>query len=119
MSTSDKALPKRLVDRDGVAGTLMSSYRRSPALYSQFVADARLEGAAALEPPPRFFTERECLRLQGFPDDFVIGDFGKTHRAYHIIGNAVVPPVVRRIADALLRALEAEPPGERGSQSPG
>ena len=45
---------------------------------------------------PRFFTQREFARLQGFPDDFVIEPTNKqnVNRWYHQCGNAVSPPVV-------------------------
>lgn len=133
-------LARRLVRLEGVAGTLMSSYRRAPQIYSQFVPpaaeaaavvtvaegaqEAAAEGAqapAALPPPPRFFTERECCRLQGFDDSFKIGDHGQVHRFYHCIGNAVCPPVVCEIGKAALRALldERAARGEGGSAADG
>lgn len=137
----------------------MSSYRRAPLIYSQFVPAGPTDGAARLGagdglgdragaraaeepalkagqeatdgsalghagstdeacaqcassgpacPPPRFFTERECCRLQGFDDSFRLGDHGQTHRFYHCIGNAVCPPVIREIGKAALRALLVE-----------
>ena len=64
--------------------------------------DARADGDAVFEPPaganPRFYTPRECARLMGFPEWFVIDDTCKSkHRMYHQLGNAVVPPVVGAI----------------------
>jgi DNA-cytosine methyltransferase len=149
-------LAKRCVALDGQARTLMSSYRRSPLLYSQFVlrapplegwrgadsgapgadgsadgsdeADEASEGAAAgvADAPSaargradgvgasghesvtvRFFTERECCRLQGFDDSFEVANYGQMHRAYHCVGNAVCPPVVRELAKSILAALLA------------
>ena len=49
---------------------------------------------------PRFFTQRECCRLQGFPETFRIpaqreGDEG---RFYYQIGNAVAPPMIALVA---------------------
>lgn len=61
-------------------------------------------------PEPRRLTPRECLHLMGFPEDFkiVVSDT----EAYRQFGNAVVVPVVRSIAIAMVSALDAL---ERGS----
>ncbi|PKN12745.1 MAG: DNA (cytosine-5-)-methyltransferase [Deltaproteobacteria bacterium HGW-Deltaproteobacteria-4] len=45
---------------------------------------------------PRMLTPRECARLQGFPEEFLIPQ-GKT-MAYKQFGNSVPVPVVRKIA---------------------
>jgi DNA (cytosine-5)-methyltransferase 1 len=54
---------------------------------------------------PRRLTPRECLRLMGFPDSFkiVVSDM----EAYRQFGNAVVVPVVRFIAPAMLNTLRS------------
>ena len=51
----------------------------------------------------RKLTPRECLSLQGFPDDFQI----KTSdvHIYKQAGNSVVVPVVRRIAESMAKAF--------------
>lgn len=53
---------------------------------------------------PRMLTPRECARLQGFPDSF------KTHpsksAAYKQFGNSVPVPVIKEIAEAILKAVE-------------
>lgn len=46
----------------------------------------------------RKLTERECLRLMGFPDDYKIGS---GYQAYKQIGNSVVVPVITKLADEL------------------
>ncbi|KAJ3413170.1 hypothetical protein HDV05_008373 [Chytridiales sp. JEL 0842] len=55
----------------------------------------------------RFYTQQECARLMGFPDTFIMKS-GKSPAAtfYHQIGNAVVPLVVKAIAEEVLKALE-------------
>ena len=45
----------------------------------------------------RGLTPREAARIQGFPDDFVIGD--NRLRAFKMIGNAVPPPMAARLAN--------------------
>jgi len=55
----------------------------------------------------RFWTHRECMRLQGFPESFVAGSAepGASGRFYKQIGNAVCPPIIAAIAEEMLRTL--------------
>jgi len=52
---------------------------------------------------PRLLTPRECARLQGFPESFIIPD-SKTP-AYKQFGNSVVVPVIKLIVDSILKQL--------------
>ncbi len=54
---------------------------------------------------PRFYTERECARLQGFPDSFQLHPT-KRH-AYKQLGNSITVPVLEAI-------LERIPTGHNG-----
>ncbi|MBB5186679.1 DNA (cytosine-5)-methyltransferase 1 [Zhongshania antarctica] len=45
---------------------------------------------------PRFLTQRECARLLGFPESFIVPE--KRSPAYKQFGNSVVVPVITRIA---------------------
>jgi len=55
---------------------------------------------------PRMLSQRECARLQGFPETFKIGNCDGHNLAwYKRIGNAVSVPIVGAISDALLVAL--------------
>lgn len=47
----------------------------------------------------RKLTERECLRLMGFPDEYKIG---KGYQSYKQIGNSVVVPIICKLAKELL-----------------
>ncbi|CAE8583315.1 unnamed protein product, partial [Polarella glacialis] len=72
----------RLPPLDGVSNTIRSSYRSGFRLFSQFVpvpdSEASSTGGETETPelaplslsPYRFFTPRECARLQGFPEWF-------------------------------------------------
>ncbi len=51
----------------------------------------------------RKLTERECLRLMGFPDNYKIG---KGYQAYKQIGNSVVVPVISKLAKELVRLVD-------------
>ena len=54
--------------------------------------------------PPRRLTPRECARLQGFPEEFVIPV--SDPNAYKQFGNSVAVPVIRAIAKQMLRERE-------------
>ena len=53
---------------------------------------------------PRKLTPRECARLQGFPDSFVIPV--SDTQAYRQFGNSVAVPVVRAVAKKMLMELD-------------
>lgn len=49
----------------------------------------------------RRFSPREAARLQGFPESFYLCP----QRSYHMIGNAVAPPIITMLATPLLQIL--------------
>ena len=52
---------------------------------------------------PRMLTQRECARLQGFPEDFIVP---KTRTpAYKQFGNSVVVPVISKLAENIKKEL--------------
>jgi len=53
---------------------------------------------------PRKLTPRECARLQGFPDNFILPQTAAP--AYRQFGNAVPVPVVQKIALNIIRELK-------------
>ncbi len=53
----------------------------------------------------RKLTPRECFRIMGFPETFILPDMAACH-LYKQAGNSVAVPVVRRIAECMLKALE-------------
>lgn len=52
---------------------------------------------------PRKLTPRECARLQGFPEDFIIPV--SDTQAYKQFGNSVAVPVVRAVAKNMLNTI--------------
>ena len=54
---------------------------------------------------PRRLTPKECSRLMGFPDSFVIPV--SDTQAYRQFGNSVVVPIVEQIAAAIIKASNA------------
>lgn len=53
---------------------------------------------------PRKLTPRECARLQGFPEDFIIPV--SDAQAYKQFGNSVAVPVIRAIAKKLVSEMD-------------
>jgi len=82
----------------------MSSYKRGYYMHSEFVFP---RGASPTSCRPRFFTPRECARLQGFPETFKLSlDRLNSNRVYHHLGNAVCPPIIAAIGESMIRAYE-------------
>ena len=83
-----------VADPDGVARTLSARYYKdgSEILIAQ-------EGKN-----PRRLTPRECARLQGFPDDFVIPV--SDTQAYKQFGNSVVVPLMTNVAQLVVTKLK-------------
>lgn len=86
---------------DGITHTLSARYYK--------------DGADILIPQegkcPRRLTPRECARLQGFPDSFVIPV--SDGRAYKQFGNSVVVPLVEDIAVQVARTFRKALRGKR------
>lgn len=55
----------------------------------------------------RKLTQRECARLQGFPDSFILPTIADS-QIYKQIGNSVTVPVITRIAENIKFALDAK-----------
>lgn len=77
---------------------------------STIVARYGKDGKECLIPqigkPPRMLTPRECARLQGFPERFII-PVSKC-QAYRQFGNSVAVPVIRKIAEKIVELLPNE-----------
>lgn len=55
----------------------------------------------------RKMTPRECFNAQGFPPDFILPDDTADSRLYKQAGNSVCVPVIKRIAENMVIALES------------
>ncbi len=80
---------------DGLAGCL-----RTPSGGSSRQTLVVVEGEQVRT---RLLTPREGARLMGLPDSYVLPD--RPTAAYHVVGDGVVVPVVRHLADTLLSRL--------------
>lgn len=64
---------------------------------------------------PRMLTPRECARLQGFPEDFILHKSKSV--AYKQFGNAVTVPVVQMVAENILVSLGLSNGGQSASST--
>jgi len=87
-----------LVDSESVTRTLSARYFKD----GSEILVSRGKGRN-----PRRLTPRECARLMGFPDDFIIPV--SDTQAYRQFGNSVVVPVVERVAQNVIASLETPP----------
>ena len=56
---------------------------------------------------PRKLTPRECARIQGFPDEFIVNAVSDA-QAYRQFGNSVSVPVIREIAKSMIKIMSVE-----------
>ena len=82
-----------LTNLDGISRTLSARYYK--------------DGSEILIPQnginPRRLTPRECARLQGFPDNFLIPV--SDNQAYRQFGNSVVTPLIHSVAKEVAKVL--------------
>ena len=94
----DKSYPKPYISHENMAGSI------TPHPY----ASALRAGASAnyiLINDERRPTERELLRIQGFPDSYkIVVPYGKIKKQ---TGNSVAVPVIKAVAREMIKALKA------------
>lgn len=80
---------------DGICPTLLaamgSRFERIPFFYDDYSI--------------RLMTPRECARLQGFPENYILPNKNEKE-VYKQIGNSVAVPVVNRIAKNIVEAMQ-------------
>lgn len=85
-----------LTDLNGISRTLSARYYK--------------DGAEILIPQegknPRRLTPRECARLQGFPDNFIIPV--SDNQAYKQFGNSVVSPLFQAIGKEIINCIKIQ-----------
>jgi len=84
-----------LVDLDGITRTLSARYYK--------------DGSEILIPQgdernPRRLTPRECARLMGYPENYIL-DAVSDVQAYRQCGNSVVVPLITAVSKALVRSM--------------
>lgn len=83
-----------LADLNGISRTISARYYK--------------DGSEILIPQeginPRRLTPRECARLQGFPDDFIIPV--SDNQAYRQFGNSVVSPLMHSVAKQVVKVFD-------------
>ena len=85
-----------LVDLNGITRTLSARYYK--------------DGSEILIPQgantnPRRLTPRECARLMGYPDEYIINAVSEV-QAYRQCGNSVIVPLITAVACQLVKAME-------------
>lgn len=80
-----------IADLNGFSSTLVARYYKDGA--NILIAQKNKN--------PRRLTPRECARLQGFPDSFIIPETISDLQAYKQFGNSVAVPLVSEIAKRL------------------
>lgn len=86
-----------LPDLDGLTRTLSARYYKDGSEILITQGENR---------NPRRLTPRECARLMGFPESFIIPV--SDTQAYKQFGNAVVVPVVEKIAKAMVECMQGK-----------
>ena len=56
---------------------------------------------------PRRLTPRECARLMGYPDNYIINSVSDL-QAYRQCGNSVVVPLITVVSEQLVRTMLME-----------
>lgn len=83
-----------MVDMNGIARTLSARYYK--------------DGSEILIPQensnPRKLTPRECARLMGYPDSYIINAVSDV-QAYKQCGNSVIVPLIRDVAKQIVKTL--------------
>lgn len=87
-----------LVSLDGIARTLSARYYK--------------DGSEILIPQgdgvnPRKLTPKECSRLMGYPENFIINRVSDV-QAYRQCGNSVVVPLITAVAEQLVHTMQEE-----------
>lgn len=80
--------------REGICPTLLaamgSRFERIPFFYDNYSV--------------RLMTPRECARMQGFPEEYILPDINEK-QVYKQLGNTVAVPVVYRIAQNIVKTF--------------
>lgn len=85
-----------LVDLNGITRTLSARYYK--------------DGSEILIPQgegvnPRRLTPRECARLMGYPDEYIIDAVSEV-QAYRQCGNSVIVPLITAVAEQLVKSMK-------------
>src|SRR5690606_23446019 len=85
-----------MTDLNGISRTLSARYYK--------------DGSEILIPQnginPRRLTPRECARLQGFPDEFIIPV--SDNQGYRQFGNSVTVPLIQAVGKELVKELNIQ-----------
>jgi DNA (cytosine-5)-methyltransferase 1 len=101
----DKGYLRKVGHYHDLADTYNGKYRRLPENAPSRTVDTRFGDPKLFLHPSqsRGFTVREAARIQGFDDSFIFA--GARSAQYRMIGNAVPPPVAKKIGQLVKQLL--------------
>ena len=85
-----------MVDLKGITRTLSARYYKDGS-------EILIPQMAGLN--PRRLTPRECARLMGYPDNYIIDKVSEV-QAYRQCGNSVIVPLITAVSAELIKAIE-------------
>ncbi len=98
---------REIGDTHDLTGAFNGKYRRLSWDKPSNTVDTRFGSPTYFLHPEeqRGFTVREAARIQGFPDSFIFS--GTEKEQYQMVGNAVPPPMAKKIALQIRKLLLA------------
>lgn len=85
-----------MVDLNGISRTLSARYYKD----GSEILIPQGEGAN-----PRKLTPRECARLMGYPENFIIDKVSDV-QIYHQMGNSVIVPLITAVSEQLVKTMK-------------
>ncbi|MBR4585229.1 MAG: DNA (cytosine-5-)-methyltransferase [Bacteroidales bacterium] len=85
-----------LVDLNGITRTLSARYYKDGSEILIPMGEGR---------NPRRLTPRECARLMGYPDEYIINAVSEV-QAYRQCGNSVIVPLITAVAEQLVKTMK-------------
>lgn len=94
------------INKGGQGERIYSPLGHAITLSAQGGGAGAKTGAYLINGYVRRLSPRECARVQGFPDTFIISE--KINQAYKQFGNSVALPVLKKIVESIDKAINEE-----------
>ena len=106
--TRCEAKPIRIgtINKGGQGDRIYSPLGHAITLSAEGGGSGAKTGAYLINGHVRKLSPRECARVQGFPENFIIAE--KTNQAYKQFGNSVALPVLKYIVGCINEAIQQE-----------
>ena len=94
---------------DGVSATIVASYYKGAGTRNGEEREwVLMDGKPQRKYIVRRLTPLECLRLQGYPDDYLDGVEGSDSAKYKALGNSLARPCAFDVMNRIARFAEKE-----------